>query len=77
MRNAYRASAPVSPVRIRITCSSSKTKILPSPILPVLAAFDRFDHLIQQLGFYRRLDFHLGQKIDYIFGAAIQFGVAL
>jgi hypothetical protein len=32
------ASAPVSPVRMRTTCSSGKTKILPSPILPVRAA---------------------------------------
>ncbi len=34
----YRASAPVSPVRIRMTCSIGVTKILPSPILPVRAA---------------------------------------
>ena len=32
------ASGPVSPVRMRITCSTSRTKILPSPILPVRAA---------------------------------------
>jgi hypothetical protein len=31
---AYTASGPVSPVRMRITCSTSCTKILPSPILP-------------------------------------------
>ncbi|EMP78607.1 PilL protein [Burkholderia pseudomallei MSHR1043] len=36
--SCYRASAPVSPVRIRITCSIDVTKILPSPILPVRAA---------------------------------------
>src|SRR5207248_9904804 len=35
------ASAPVSPVRMRITCFRSKTKILPSPIFPVLADFSR------------------------------------
>lgn len=34
-RCVYKASAAVSPVRIRTTCSSSKTKILPSPILAV------------------------------------------
>src|SRR5574343_1574332 len=34
-----RASGPVSPVRIRMTCSRMKTKTLPSPILPVLADF--------------------------------------
>ena len=32
----YRAVDPVSPVRIRTACSTSRTKILPSPILPVL-----------------------------------------
>src|SRR5512142_2334278 len=35
----YKASGPVSPVRMRITCSRSCTKILPSPILPVWADF--------------------------------------
>jgi hypothetical protein len=30
---------PCSPVRIRIACSRSKRKILPSPTLPVLADF--------------------------------------
>src|SRR5574343_1359026 len=34
-----RASGPVSPVRIRMTCSRLKTKTLPSPILSVLADF--------------------------------------
>ena len=33
----YIASGPVSPVRILTTLSMSETKILPSPILPVLA----------------------------------------
>src|SRR5437660_2246914 len=33
------ASAPVSPVRMRITCLRSKTKILQSPIFPVLADY--------------------------------------
>ena len=35
----YTASRPLSPVRIRIDCSTGITKILPSPILPVCAAF--------------------------------------
>ena len=34
---AQRASSPVSPVRTRRACSTSRTKILPSPIFPVLA----------------------------------------
>ncbi|EEI86820.1 hypothetical protein HMPREF0072_0616, partial [Anaerococcus lactolyticus ATCC 51172] len=33
----YSASAPISPVRMRMTCSTAVTKILPSPILPVPA----------------------------------------
>jgi nucleotide-binding universal stress UspA family protein len=33
----YRASSPVSPVRIRIASSAGKIKIFPSPIFPVLA----------------------------------------
>src|SRR5262245_24309282 len=32
------AASSVSPVRMRTTCSTAVTKILPSPILPVLAA---------------------------------------
>src|SRR5205085_12107085 len=33
-----RASLPVSPVRMRTTCSSAETKTFPSPIFPVRAA---------------------------------------
>src|SRR5215468_643223 len=36
---AQMASLPVSPVRMRIASSTVETKILPSPIRPVLAAF--------------------------------------
>src|SRR6516225_12242465 len=36
-RRAQRASLPVSPVRMRTTCSSGETKIFPSPIFPVRA----------------------------------------
>src|SRR5581483_7720014 len=32
------ASGPISPVRIRTTCSTGATQIFPSPILPVRAA---------------------------------------
>jgi hypothetical protein len=32
------AASLVSPVRMRTTCSTGMTKILPSPILPVRAA---------------------------------------
>ena len=74
----YSASAPVSPVRMRTTCSRSKTKILPSPILPVLAAFSiGFDHAVEQVVLDRGLDLHLRQEIDDVFGAAVELGVAL
>ena len=39
VRARYSASWSISPVRMRITRSSTLTKILPSPILPVPAAW--------------------------------------
>jgi len=38
-RRAQSASAPVCPVRMRIAWPMSTTKILPSPIWPLLAVF--------------------------------------
>lgn len=38
VRHGYRALSPVSPVRIRTADVRSRTKILPSPMLPVFAA---------------------------------------
>ena len=74
----YSASAPVSPVRMRTTCSRSKTKILPSPILPVLAALlDRLDDAVEHVVLDRGLDLHLRQEVDDVLGAAIELGVAL
>ena len=35
----HTAASSVSPVRMRMTCSTVVTNILPSPILPVRAAF--------------------------------------
>ena len=61
-----------------MACSSSKTKILPSPILPVLADFlDGLDDLVQQVVFDGDLDLDLGQEIDHVLGASVQLGVAL
>ena len=55
MSAPYSASAPVSPVRMRTTCSRSKTKILPSPILPVLADFSMASiDLLEQVVLDRR-----------------------
>ena len=72
------ASAPVSPVRMRMASSTLRTKILPSPMRPVRAAF-----WIASIGGFQPVfvdddfDFHLGQEIHDIFGAAIEFGMAL
>ena len=61
-----------------MTCSRSKTKILPSPILPVLAAFSIASiDLLEQVGLDRGLDLHLGQEVDDVLGAAVELGVAL
>ena len=53
-------------------------KILPSPIRPVWAAFlDRFDGLFDQRVFNDQINFYLGQEINDIFRAPIEFGVTL
>ena len=72
------ASMPVSPVRMRTTSSMLETKILPSPMRPVCAAL-RIASMAPSTAFVAEhdLDLHLGQKIDDIFGAAIEFGMAL
>ena len=72
------ASAPVSPVRMRTTCSRSETKIFPSPILPVFAAFSiasitRSSKIALDRGF----DLHFRQEVDDVFRAAIELRVAL
>jgi hypothetical protein len=71
------ASSPVSPVRMRIASSMFETKILPSPMRPVWAARGSprrpFDHVVGE----HDLDLHLGQEVDDVFGAAIEFGMAL
>ncbi len=75
----HTAFSPISSVRIRTRCSTGSTKTFPSPILPVLTPrshddADRFiDHLIGEHDF----DFHFRKKINRVFAAAINFGVAL
>ena len=61
-----------------MACSTSETKILPSPILSVLAAATMastapVDLIVRQ----HDLDLHLGQEVDDVFRAAVQFGVPL
>ena len=38
---------------------------------------DRFDHIVRKTVLDHDFDFYLGQKIDHIFGSAIEFCVAL
>jgi hypothetical protein len=61
-----------------MTSSILDTKILPSPMRPVwaalrMASIAAFDHVVGD----HDLDLHLGQEVDDVFGAAIQFGMAL
>ena len=61
-----------------MACSTVETKILPSPILSVLAAammaaIGGIDLIVGQ----DDLDLHLGQEVDDVFGAAIKLGMAL
>ena len=54
------------------------TKILPSPICPVLAADgDGVDGLVDLVRGDRDLDLDLGQEAHGVFGAAIDFRMAL
>ena len=72
------ASSPVSPVRMRIASSMLETKILPSPMRPVWAALRIASiGLLDQVVGDHDLDLHLGQEVHDVFGAAIEFGVAL
>ena len=71
------ASLSVSPVRMRSACSTSITKILPSPIWPVLAAPAMASTPGRRDRRHHDLDLDLGQEVHGVFGAAIDLGVAL
>ena len=63
---------------MRTTCSTAVTKILPSPILPVLAALTiGVDAALDLAVLDHHLDLHLGQEVDHVLGAAVQLGVPL
>ena len=69
---------PLSPVRMRTTCSTAVTKILPSPILPVRAALTIASIARSTIAVGDdHLDLDLRQEIDDVFGAAIELGMAL
>ena len=63
---------------MRTAWSRPNTKILPSPIWPVFAAArDRLDDLVDLIGRAGDFELDLRQEAHGIFGAAIDFGVAL
>ena len=63
---------------MRTTCSTGVTKILPSPILPVLAALTMASmQRSTSPSLTDDFDLHLGQEVDHVLGAAVQLGVAL
>src|SRR6185503_2698393 len=43
----------------------------------VRGLLDRFDRAVDEVVIHRRLDLHLRQEIDDVFGAAIELGVTL
>ena len=61
-RVVHSAASRVSPVRMRTARSISMTKILPSPILPVCAAFVIASTPLGQLVANDDFDFHFGRK---------------
>jgi hypothetical protein len=73
-----RASLPVSPVRMRTTCSSVADEDLAvADLAGAGRAFDGLDHTVDDGVVDRRFDLHLGQEVDDVLGAAVQLGVAL
>ena len=63
---------------MRTACSSGETKILPSPIWPVLAAAAIASTTLSTCSVaHRDLDLQLRQEAHGIFGAAVDFRVAL
>ena len=75
---AHSASVSVSPVRMRTACSMRETKILPSPIWPVLAApMIASTALSTMSAADGDLDLDLRQEAHGVFGAAIDFRMAL
>ena len=71
------ASGPISPVRIRITCSASVIQILPSPIFPVRAAFTIASTTPwASSSAHEDLDAHLRDEVHLVLGAPVDLGVA-
>ena len=61
---------------MRMAFSTLLTKIFPSPIFPVLAAFMMASTAVgHQIVGHHQLDFYLGQKVHDVFAAPINFRV--
>ena len=72
------ASSPVSPVRMRIASSIVGDEDLAIADAAGLGGvLDRLDRLLDHVVAEHDLDLHLGQEVDDVFGAAIEFGMAL
>jgi len=71
------ADSPRSSVRMRTTSSSAATKTLPSPILPVFGGLDDgLDGPGRQLVSHGDFNLSLGKKINGVFAATVDLGVA-
>jgi hypothetical protein len=74
----YNALGPISPVRIRIARSRSIDEDLAvADLAGVGGGADRLHHLVDQTVVDGDFQLDLRQEIDHVFGAAIQFGMAL
>ena len=76
--DAQTASAPVSPVRMRIASSiDGHENLAVADAAGLRRLADRLDGAVEVLVGDDDLDLHLGQEVDDIFGAAIKLGMAL
>ncbi len=75
---AQRASDPRSPVRTRTTVSTGLTHTLPSPILPVRAAWTMTSTTLSTAeSSTKHLDPHLRHEVHRVLRPAVHLGVAL
>jgi hypothetical protein len=71
------AASSRSPVRMRRRCPRHNEDLAVADAAGLRRARDGFHHAFGQRVGHHDFKLHLGQEIDHIFGAAIQFGMAL
>ena len=77
-KTARSRSRPVSPVRMRITCSTGRHEDLAvADLAGARGLHDRLDRALDQRVGHDHLDLDLRQEVDDVLGAAIELGVAL